>query len=118
MDDLREMREMVEKYLGPGYDEAKFAKICEVRNNPALGVIADDYEAGRISAENYVDRFNEAIHSQFKEAENAIGSEDFVKLFEFPADSIKAFIDKETFLASEELRKHFKLPDDNEEQNS
>ena len=54
--------------------------------------------AKRISAEKYVDSFNNLLAQTFRECEKTLGTKDFAQLFGAPSDKLGGYIDKAAFL--------------------
>jgi hypothetical protein len=54
------------------------------------------YETKAIRLEEYVQSFNALLEETFRQCEEILGQEDFLKLFGAPRSQLAGFIDKET----------------------
>ncbi len=95
-----EFQAMADVFLGEDFDQAKLKQLEELQIALHLKQeeLAQDYEAGKIGAEDYVESVNALLEEDLKKCEGILGQGDFLKFFGAPRSQLTGFIDKETFL--------------------
>src|SRR5437899_2807214 len=81
-----EFQAMADVFLGEGFDPAKLRQLEELQIALHLkqGELAQDYEAGKMGAESYVDSINALLEEDLKKCEDVLGQEDFLRFFGAP----------------------------------
>jgi len=95
-----EFQAMADVFLGEDFDQTKLRQVEELQITLHLkqSELAQSYEAGKIRAEDYVQSVNALLEETFRQCENILGQEDFLKLFGAPRSQLAGLVDQETFL--------------------
>ena len=98
-----EMLAMFRAFLGPDYDRAKARRVLGIQSSlhSLQERLLDTYEAKEISAEEYVDSFNEGSRQAFLQVEDVLGTFDFERLFGAGVSEAAGYIDRDAFLRAE-----------------
>ena len=93
---------MFDAYLGPNYEAERREAVLDLQTklHRFQAAAAEQLDDGRLSPEDYVDRFNHVLHLIFAECARVLGASDFEKLFGGTVDEMQGYIDKRTFLAT------------------
>jgi upstream activation factor subunit UAF30 len=95
-----ELQAMFDTFLGDDFDANRRKRVEQLQIHlfQQQARLERALTAKRISAEKYVDSFNNLLAGTFRECEKALGTRDFAQLFGAPTDRLGGYIDKAAFL--------------------
>jgi hypothetical protein len=89
---------MADFFLGEDVNQTKLRQVedLQLALHERQAELYRLYETKAIRLEEYVQSFNALLEETFRQCEEILGQEDFLKLFGAPCSQLAGFIDKET----------------------
>lgn len=95
-----EFQAMTSVFLGDDFDRGKLwlVETLQTALHDRQAELYRHFEAQELDPEEYVESFNTLLDDTFAACETILGTENFLKLFGAPRSELAGFIDRETFL--------------------
>lgn len=95
-----EFQAMADVFLGENYDRGKLDAVerLQLAIGKMQAKLSAQLDEGKLTPEQYVERFNDKLAETFGNIERILGADDFQRLFRAPRDQLGGYIDKEAFM--------------------
>ena len=102
-----ELLAMFDSFLDQGYDPQVFERVAGLQSalHHHQAALLGYLENGALEPGKYVDDFNSVLQFIFSQCENALGKEDFQRVFGTSLAEVGGLIDKEEFIRQHELER-------------